>query len=141
MILIVDDYPDTAEMLVRSLKHRGYSATFALDASQAMETIRAFPTELPLLVVLDQMMPLMTGTQMLRQLRGEDGIARTAVVFFSASPEPKDRAEALELGARAWMSKGGWRSGAGGGDVNATLNEIIDHYHEIGGAQSQRAGA
>lgn len=128
MILIVDDYPDGAEALCRLLKMEGYSCTTASGGMEAIAAIRSHPQEMPLLVLLDEMMPDITGTDVLKQLRADPSTVHVSVVMFSAGLNTSKREEAMALGALNWMLKGL--------DVQMTLKTIIDHYHHIGGVKN-----
>src|SRR5881398_2813002 len=102
MILIVDDFQDGAFALCKILHHMGYPCEWVGSAHEGLVRIRAHPPEQPLLVILDEMMPEMTGIEMLRQIREEPAIAGTAVVMHSAGFDVSKRDEAMTLGALAW---------------------------------------
>ena len=89
---------------------------------------------MPLLVVLDNMMPEMNGIEVLREIRADPKIANTAVIFYSAGFDVAKREEAMTLGAVAWLLKGG--GGAAG--VTEILDEIGHWYERLGGVKSSQ---
>src|SRR5690242_1332335 len=69
VILIVDDFRDGAEALCRLLTRRGYWCSFTTSSEEALNLARGHPPEQPLLVVTDEMMPHMTGMDLVRAMR------------------------------------------------------------------------
>jgi CheY-like chemotaxis protein len=136
MILVVDDFADAATAMVRLLQREGYWAESASGGPEALARIRAHPREQPLLVVLDEMMPDMTGVDVLRAIRNDETIAHTAVVFHTAGFNIEERAAALTLGALAWFLKGGTH----GQDVLMLIRQI-GHIYENGGGVKQNAAS
>jgi CheY-like chemotaxis protein len=137
MILIVDDYPDAAEALCRLLRHEGYPATTLSDGRSALAYIRSHPPEMPLLVVLDQMMPGFDGTAVLREIRSDPKIAHTAVLFHTAGFDVEKREEAMTLGAVAWLYKGG----AASLSIPETIKSIGHWYEKVGGVKGKAPSA
>jgi len=107
VILIVDDHGDTCQALSRLLENRGYETHCAQNAIDAMEFLGS---HLPDLIILDEMMPDMTGLELLRQLRGDPRFDQLPVIFYSAGWSPEKRLDAGRLGAPDWITKGlsGW---------------------------------
>src|SRR5258707_11854617 len=99
MILIVDDFQDGAEVLCRLLMKTGYPCQWCASGREALALIRAHSREMPLLVVLDEMMPDMSGTEVLQALRDDPATAHTPVIVFSAGFDVAKRESALALGA------------------------------------------
>ena len=81
-ILIVDDRAINREFLVTLLGYGHHQTLEATDGAEALERVRA---EHPDLVICDVLMPRMDGYEFVRQLRADDAIANTRVIFFSAS--------------------------------------------------------
>lgn len=129
MILIVDDYPDSAQAFARLLRKLGYPADAVFSGPDALARVRSHAPEQPLLVVLDEMMPQMSGIEVLRVMRGEPAIAATPVIFFTAGFDVTKRNEAMTLGALAWLYKGATA------DVQMILTEIARLYESVGGAK------
>src|SRR4051812_27837519 len=107
MILIIDDFADGSQALCKLLGKAGYPCRWVGDAHDGLAAIRSHPPEEPLLVVLDDMMPRMTGIELLRIVRMDPDIAGTNIVFHSAGFDLSKRDEAISLGAQAWYLKGG----------------------------------
>ena len=93
--------------------------------------MRGHPPEQPLLVVLDEMMPGMSGVEVLRAIRAEPAIAQTTVMFHSAGFDLRRRDEAMTLGAAAWLLKGG---------VEENLKSISEWYARVGAWQRREKG-
>jgi CheY-like chemotaxis protein len=102
MILVVDDHHDSRQALLRLLHLEGFEARGAVDGHQALEMIRAHR---PKVVVLDQDMPDMTGTDLLRILKCDPDFADIPVLFYTATSPFPSRAEAMRLGASDWIIK------------------------------------
>jgi CheY-like chemotaxis protein len=101
MILIVDDNLDTCRALVRLLAQAGVPAQCTDDPKAALGLVRLLKPEL---VVLDQMMPGLLGTDVLRTMRSIPEIADIPALFYSAARHGED--EARRLGAEDWLVKG-----------------------------------
>jgi DNA-binding response OmpR family regulator len=135
MILIVDDFQDSGEALCRLLSHQGYPCQWVGSGREAVALIRAHPPEQPLLVILDEMMPDLTGTEVLKVLRDDEKTRQTAVLMHSAGFDLEKRDEAMTLGAVAWIMKGG--SATGG--VDSVLRTIVHWYTKVGGVSSRQS--
>jgi CheY-like chemotaxis protein len=129
MILVVDDHADAAEALTKSLRARGYPSASVSNGPEALAFVRAHPPEQPLLVVLDHMMPDMSGMDTLKAIRADPKIATAPVMFYTAGFDTLRRDEAMSRGALAWMFKGQ-------PDVTAVLDEIGHLYERVGGAKT-----
>jgi CheY-like chemotaxis protein len=125
MILVVEDYVDAARALCALLEQQGFSCDWVTSGHEAIAYIRQFPPEQPLLVVLDEMMPGMTGTDVLVRLRGDPRTAGIPVIMCTAGYDSSKRDEAVALGACAYLMKGK--------DVEGTLRLICNWYQRIGG--------
>lgn len=100
-ILIAEDDADLAETLRDSLSGEGYEVTVATDGRQALDAFRS--TLRPDLLLLDLMLPRVTGFDVLRQLR-DDGVA-TPIVVLSARADETDKVRCLDLGADDYLTK------------------------------------
>ncbi len=100
-ILVVDDEPDVTLFLSEALSARGYRAITAASGEEALGAIRNEP---PDLILLDLMMPGMTGWEVLRKLRDSE-FASIPVIVLSARDTPTDVAQGLELGVRKHLGK------------------------------------
>jgi CheY-like chemotaxis protein len=128
VILIVDDFEDGAQALCLLLGREGYPCNWVPSGPEALAMVRAHPPEEPLLVILDEMMPGMSGVEVLRAIRADPAIAQTTVIFHSAGFDLQRRDEAMTLGAVAWLLKGG---------VEENLKSISQWYARLGGVNSR----
>lgn len=101
-IVIVDDEPDTAEMFAEMMRMSGYDIIKAYDGVSAVDLILR---EKPDAVVLDLMMPDLSGLEVLSLLRKEIDLSSTPVIVVSAKTLPKDIHDGLEAGASVYLTK------------------------------------
>jgi DNA-binding response OmpR family regulator len=101
--LIVDDHPDSCEILVRLLRKLHGPADCVDNGADA---IRYVADRAPTIVFLDWMMPNMSGLEVLRALRADPRNDDVTVVMYSALTDPSVRAAALAAGAQAFVVKG-----------------------------------
>jgi two-component system phosphate regulon response regulator PhoB len=101
-ILVVDDEPDIRELVAFHLTQAGYSVESARDGAEALAAIRRSP---PGLVILDILLPDLTGTEILRVLRQEEATRATPVILLTARSEEVDRVVGFELGADDYVVK------------------------------------
>jgi two-component system phosphate regulon response regulator PhoB len=102
-ILVVDDEQDLVETLRYSLEREGFATLAARDGAAAMGYLgQAQP---PDLVLLDWMLPDMSGTEVCRSLRMSERTRRTPVIMVSARSDEIDRVVGFELGADDYVTK------------------------------------
>jgi CheY-like chemotaxis protein len=101
-ILIVDDDRDIRESLGEILVHEGYHVVLAENGARALELIRRGPT--PALVLLDLMMPVMSGWEFLELAENDLTLAEIPVLVVSAMPAPLAPA-AARGGVKACLHK------------------------------------
>jgi len=101
-ILVVDDEPDIVALVVYHLAKEGYRVSSASSGSEALATARR---ERPALIVLDLMLPGLSGFEVLEQLRADEGTAGIAVLMLTARKEEPDRIKGLSLGADDYLTK------------------------------------
>jgi CheY-like chemotaxis protein len=87
-ILIVDDEFGIVEVLRDFLQDEGYRTAIALNGRQALELMALEP---PALVLLDYMMPVMNGSEVLEAMKSTPELSEVPVVLMSASPPPSWR--------------------------------------------------
>jgi DNA-binding response OmpR family regulator len=102
LILICDDDPLLVELLEFRLGARGFDTASAADGEQALERATALR---PDAIVLDAMMPVHDGYEVLRRLREDPDLRATPVVMLTARRQERDIVSALELGASEYMVK------------------------------------
>jgi putative nucleotidyltransferase with HDIG domain len=100
-ILVVDDDPKVLDILSESLTRKGYSVRQAINGRQAVETYESHPPEL---VILDMMLPDMTGMEVMSQFRERTG-HDIPVMFLSANGDLSVRLESLGNGAEDYLVK------------------------------------
>lgn len=99
-MLVVEDDPTVSSVLSAYLLKAGFESLLAADGVTALQ---AWRERRPDVVILDVMLPLMSGLEVLRRRRAEDDHA--AVIVLSARGEEDDRLLGLELGADDYMVK------------------------------------
>jgi two-component system phosphate regulon response regulator PhoB len=101
-ILIVDDEPDIVALVAYHMLKAGYRV---LTATGGAEAIVAARQERPALIILDLMLPGMSGYEVLQALRNEAGTREIAVLMLTAKHEEQDRIRGLSLGADDYLTK------------------------------------
>ena len=102
-LLVVDDHPDTTAMLLRAASRRGIDGDAVLSGNAALRRLETFR---PRVVVLDEMMPDMSGIDVLREIRANPALADVRVVFYSACYDWQRQRDAYALGIDHWFVKG-----------------------------------
>jgi len=98
-VLVVDDDTKTAATIRLYLENAGFSVTLAYDGRSALERALASP---PDLIVLDLMLPLMSGTDLCSRLRAESEVP---IIMLTARTTEQDKLQGLELGADDYITK------------------------------------
>jgi two-component system, OmpR family, phosphate regulon response regulator PhoB len=101
-ILVVDDEPDIVALVAFHLVKAGYRVSTAGNGAEALAQARQ---EHPTLVVLDLMLPGMSGYEVLEQLRSDDVTSEVAVLMLTARKDEQDRIRGLSLGADDYLTK------------------------------------
>ena len=101
-IIIVEDQPDVADLLEEMLSIDEYQVNKIHSSGGALSVIR---TEKPDAVLLDIMMPDVSGLEVLRFMRREPGLQQIPVVIVSAKTLPADIRTGLDAGATAYLTK------------------------------------
>src|SRR5688572_20290199 len=102
VVLIADDEPSTVALLSRHLRSRGYKVLEAVDGDQAWELAHE---HLPHVVVLDVMMPGMSGWEVCRKIREAVSLAHTGVVMLTGIGENLNEMTSPLYGADAYLDK------------------------------------
>jgi len=100
--IIIDDEPETAEMIAEMILLIGYKAILSHGGTPAITLIAK---EKPDFVVLDMMMPELSGLDLLRHLRRDPRLKHIPVIVVSARSRPEDIQEGLQAGAMAYLTK------------------------------------
>ncbi|HUF64709.1 MAG TPA: response regulator transcription factor [Gemmatimonadaceae bacterium] len=101
-VLVVDDEPDIVALVAYHLAKAGYRVSTAANGAEAVEVARR---ERPALVVLDLMLPGMSGYDALQQLRADDTTRGVGVLLLTARRDEPDRIRGLSLGADDYLTK------------------------------------
>jgi two-component system phosphate regulon response regulator PhoB len=101
-VLVVDDESDVTELLQYRLEQEGYRVATLNDPLGFVVKVREFE---PDLMLLDVMMPELSGIQLCRIVRADPSMKDIPVIFLSARGEVEDRIKGLEAGAEDYVSK------------------------------------
>jgi DNA-binding response OmpR family regulator len=102
LVLCADDDTDIRALLTIRLERAGFRVAEAADGEQALSLARELS---PDVLVLDVMMPRLSGTEVLLALRGDEATAAIPVVLLSARAQEADVERGLEAGADAYLAK------------------------------------
>ena len=101
-LLLVEDEPDVARLLAFNLEAAGWQVTRVERGLDALSRSRLEP---PIVVVLDVMLPDMSGFDVCRRLRATPETADVGVLMLTARGDPDDRITGLEVGADDYVAK------------------------------------
>jgi two-component system KDP operon response regulator KdpE len=124
-ILVVDDEPQIRRSLEVNLERNGYAVELATTGEEAL---RAFRNRRPDVVILDLLMPGMSGLDVVRRIRES---AAVPIIVLSAVGEEPRKVEALELGADDYMTKP-----FGMEELSARIRAVL---RRVAGAHASRA--
>ena len=101
-VLVVDDDPVILKLLEVNFEMEGFQVVRAADGAEGLERARAV---LPDIVVLDVMMPRMTGYEVAKALREDAGTAHIPIIFVTARAQSSDVERGMELGVDDYVTK------------------------------------
>ena len=101
-ILIVDDNPDSVAIMRSILENRGYHVHVAASGTEALQVVRKEPLDL---VLLDVMMPEMSGIEVLQQIKDNSQTGRLAVILVTAKTHDEDVMVGYQYGADYYITK------------------------------------
>jgi DNA-binding response OmpR family regulator len=101
-VLVVDDHRPVRALCRASLEEAGFRV---LEAENGQEALASVQTERPDAILLDIMMPGISGWEVTAALLAERSADEIPIIFISARTEPSDRIRAYELGAQAYVTK------------------------------------
>ncbi len=101
-ILVVDDEPDIVELIRYNLQNEGYGVLIARDGAQALEISKA---QLPNLIVLDVMMPELSGIEVAKRLRAQSETSTIPIIMLTAKSSEADELDGLGVGADDYVTK------------------------------------
>ncbi len=101
-ILVIDDLPENVFMLQDRLEHEGYEVLTAYDGKSGIEKVRS---ERPDLILLDVMMPDLTGIEVCKILVADKETSGIPIILVTAKSGADDTKEGLEAGAFDYIKK------------------------------------
>jgi DNA-binding response OmpR family regulator len=101
-ILIVDDEPNIVMSLEYTFKKNNFEVFIARDGQEALEILQ---NQLPDVIILDVMMPLVDGFETLEQIKKNEKLQHCKVMFLSAKNKESDIEKGMALGADAYLTK------------------------------------
>ncbi len=101
-ILVIDDLPENVFMLQDRLEHEGYEVITAYDGKSGIEKAK---NELPDLILLDVMMPDITGIEVCKTLVVDKKTSGIPIILVTAKSDAEDTKEGLEAGAFDYIKK------------------------------------
>jgi two-component system cell cycle response regulator DivK len=101
-VLLVEDHPDTSELIQRNLSHAGYDVLIAEDGYQAV----AYAAHLlPDVIIMDIMLPKMNGLEATAHIRRNPKTAAIPILAATALTAPGDREKCLAAGCNDYLAK------------------------------------
>lgn len=101
-VLVVDDEPDLLEIVAYNFRQDGHDVVTASNGPEALRLVKA---RLPDVVVLDVMMPGLSGLEVARRMRSQTETASIPIVMLTARAEERQELEGLDAGADDYISK------------------------------------
>jgi DNA-binding response OmpR family regulator len=102
LVLVVDDEPDTLELLARRIEAAGYAVATAADGMEALNKARSLR---PALMILDLMLPKMDGYKVCSFLKFDERFKSMPIVLLTARANAEDRTKAAEVKADQFLTK------------------------------------
>ncbi len=102
-VLVVDDEAVNREVLAQHLGHQGYQVMLARDGREALALLLGDAR--PDIVLLDVMMPVLSGYEVLEAVRGNSDVGAIPVILLTARARAEDLAKGFELGANDYLAK------------------------------------
>jgi len=101
-IVLAEDEPQIARLIEFKLKKEGYDVTWRKNGEEALKAIKA---DKPDLILLDIMMPVMDGYEVLRRLKEDENLGDIPVIMLTARAQEKDVVKGIDLGAEDYITK------------------------------------
>lgn len=102
LVLIVEDERDLSDLLDYNLRESGYRTEIAHTGPQGVAKARAL---MPDLVLLDLMLPELSGTEVARQIRADKGLSQVPIIMLTAKADEVDQVVGLTVGADDYVTK------------------------------------
>jgi len=101
-IVLAEDEPQIARLVEFKLKKEGYQVVSKGNGEEALAAIKA---EKPDLILLDVMMPVMDGYEVLRRVKEDENLKNIPVVMLTAKAQERDVVKGIDLGAEDYITK------------------------------------
>ncbi len=101
-IVLAEDEPQIAKLVEFKLKKEGYRVTWKENGKEALKAIKE---EKPDLILLDIMMPIMDGYEVLRQIKEDEKLRDIPVIMLTARAQEKDVVKGIDSGAEDYITK------------------------------------
>jgi two-component system, OmpR family, phosphate regulon response regulator PhoB len=101
-VVVIEDEPDAAEMFGEMMRVNGFRVVKSYTSGPAIEIIEK---EKPDIIILDVMMPEISGIEILKIMRAKPELSQIPVVVVSAKSMPSDIKTGLEAGASVYLTK------------------------------------
>ncbi len=115
-ILIVDDEPNIVMSLEYTFKKNNFEVFIARDGQEALDILEI---QLPDIIILDVMMPMVDGFATLEQIKKDERLNHCKVIFLSAKNKEKDIEKGLSLGANLYVVK------------PFSIKKLVEQVHEL----------
>ena len=115
-ILIVDDEPNIVMTLEYTFKKNNFEVFIARDGQEALDILK---TQLPDIIILDIMMPLVDGFETMEQIKKNEKLKHCKVIFLTAKNKESNIEKGLALGADAYLTK------------PFSLKKVVEHVNEL----------
>src|SRR5258708_28755230 len=101
-ILIIEEERDIVELVRYNLANEGFQVSAAFDGGTGLNTLKKTP---PDLLLLDLMLPKLSGLEICREIRRDDSLNRLPILMLTARGEEADRVVGLEMGSDHYNPK------------------------------------
>lgn len=101
-VLVIEDEADISRPLTFRLKKKGLEVIVAADGEEGLAKARA---EKPDLIILDLMLPKLTGDEVCKQIRQDEAQGNTPIIMLTAKASEVDKVVGKTLGATSYMTK------------------------------------
>lgn len=116
-ILLIDDDPFISDMYLVKFKERGFQVEVAQDGKTGLARLKEYK---PHIVLLDVIMPIMDGFEILKKIKNDSSFAGTKVVLLTNLGQKEDIEKGLELGADDYIVK-----------AHYTPTEVVDKIEKM----------
>jgi len=101
-IILAEDEPQIARLIKFKLEREGYEVIWEKDGGAALESIKE---NTPDLVLLDIMMPVMDGYQVLKKIKEDENLKNIPVIMLTAKGQERDIVKGIEMGSEDYIVK------------------------------------